>query len=144
MSGFFSAMDISASGLMAERLRMETTANNIANANSTKTENGDPYRRKTVVFSSEVDRIAGRPTSNHLTGVQVVGIETDPSEFPVIHDPFHPHADKDGFVRLPNVQIPNEMIDLITASRSYEANLKSLSLFKEMIEQSLALLRGGR
>ncbi|MEM9413820.1 MAG: flagellar basal body rod protein FlgC [Planctomycetota bacterium] len=143
MSGLFSAMDISASGLSAERLRMETTANNIANANTTRTENGDPYRKKSVVFSSEMERAGRYSIARDLTGVEVIGIEADQSDFPVVYSPGHPHADENGMLRTSNVKIPNEMVDLITASRSYEANLKSISLFKEMVEQSLTLLRGG-
>jgi flagellar basal-body rod protein FlgC len=143
MPGLFSAMNISASGLTAERLRMETTANNIANANTTRTENGDPYRKKAVVFSSELEKSGRYALASDLTGVEVVGIESDQSEFPVVYNPGHPHADEDGMLRMSNVQIPMEMVDLISSSRSYEANLKSMTMFKEMVEQSLTLLRGG-
>ncbi len=143
MSGLFSAMDISASGMAAERLRMETTANNIANANTTQTENGDPYRKKSVVFSSAMESAGGKyKFANGLSGVQVTGIKADESEFPVVYNPGHPHADEEGMVRMSNVKIPNEMVDLITSSRSYEANLRSISLFQEMVEQSLSLLQG--
>ena len=145
MFGNFSTMDISASGLTAERLRMEVTANNIANANTTKTASGEPFRRQTVVFSAMLDDAAGLTTTGKsMQGVQIVGIESDPSEFPEVYRKGHPHADEDGMLRIPNVSIPNEMVDLITASRSYEANLKSMSLFKEMVEQTLTLLQGGR
>lgn len=144
MNGLFSAMDISGSGLMAERVRMETTASNIANANTTMTASGDPYRRKSVVFSAAMDAQSALVTNGDISGVQIVGVEPDPSEFPVVFDKGHPHADADGYVRLPNVKIPNEMVDLITASRSYEANLRSLTIFKEMVEQSLSLLQGAR
>ncbi|QEG23374.1 flagellar basal body rod protein FlgC [Mariniblastus fucicola] len=143
MSGLFSAMDISASGLAAERLRMETTANNIANANTTKTENGDPYRRKSVVFSSELQKEGRYTLASGFAGVEVVGIESDDTAFPMVHNPGHPHADEDGMVRMPNVKIPTEMVDMITASRSYEANLSSITMFQEMVEQSLRLLQGG-
>lgn len=139
----FSAIDISASGLAAERLRMEITANNIANAGSTMTQSGTPYRKQTVVFASAMESAA----NNHahgLSGVRVIGIESDPSEFPKVFNPSHPHADADGFVLQSNVKVPVEMVDLITASRSYEANAKAISLLKEMVEQTLALLRGGR
>lgn len=143
MSGLFSAMDISASGLSAERLRMETTANNIANANTTRTENGEPYRKKSVVFSSMMEKAGRWDLASGLTGVEVVGIESDQSPFERVYDPSHPHRDADGYVLMPNVKVPNEMVDLITASRSYEANLRSMSMFKEMVEQSLRLLQGG-
>lgn len=144
MSQMFSAMDISASGLMAERVRMETVANNIANANTTMTANGDPYRRQSVVFSAKMDQQSDFTTAGNISGVEIVGIQEDQSKFPVIKSIGHEHADADGNLRLPNVKIPNEMVDLITASRSYEANLKSLTMFKEMVEQSLVLLQGGR
>ncbi len=142
----FPAIDISASALSAERLRMEITASNIANASSTRTETGEPYRRKAVVFAAAMQN-SGRKTARNLTaaqGVQVTGIEADNSEFPVVYNPGHPHADQDGFVRLPNVSVPQEMVDLITASRSYEANTRAISLFKEMVEQTLGLLQGLR
>ncbi|MFK7737112.1 MAG: flagellar basal body rod protein FlgC [Pirellulaceae bacterium] len=147
MFGQFAAIDISASALSAERLRMEITANNIANANTTKTEDGNPYRKQTVVFSNVMQNQAGsRPGKGvtSLSGVRVVGIEGDQSEFPVVFNPGHPHADENGFVRLSNVSVPNEMVDLITASRSYEANSKAITLFKDMVEQTLSLLQGGR
>lgn len=144
MSRIFSAMDVSASGLMAERVRMETTANNIANANTTMTASGDPYRKQSVVFSAKMDQQSGLMTAGNISGVQIVGIQEDQTDFPTIHSPGHADADENGVLRLSNVKIPNEMVDLITASRSYEANLKSLTIFKEMVEQSLVLLQGGR
>ena len=144
MSGFFSALDISGSGMSAERLRMEITANNIANAGTTRTENGDPYRRQAVVFSSVLSKESGLADTERLQGVKAVGIEPDSTEFPVVYNPGHPHADAQGMVRLSNVKIPHEMVDLITSSRSYEANAKAVSLFKEMVEQTLNLLQGAR
>ncbi|TWU02170.1 flagellar basal body rod protein FlgC [Stieleria varia] len=144
MSGPFSAIDISASGLAAERMRMEITANNIANAGTTMTETGDPYRRQAVVFSAAMDEIGTANSKEGYHGVQVVGIEGDMTDFPEVYNPGHPHANADGFVRLSNVKIPEEMVDLITASRSYEANTRAISLFKEMVEKTLTLLQGGR
>ncbi|MEM0927451.1 MAG: flagellar basal body rod protein FlgC, partial [Planctomycetota bacterium] len=131
-----------ASGLAAERYRMEVTANNIANAGTTMTESGDPYRRQAVVFAAGLDQPSSGLPQMH--GVEVVGVESDPSEFPTLYKPSHPHANADGFVRLPNVQIPEEMVDMITASRSYEANSKAISVLKEMVEQTLSLLQGGQ
>lgn len=144
MNGLFSAMDVSASGLIAERARMETTANNIANANTTMTDDGEPFRKQSVLFSSAAKSLRGITESADLTGVRIVGMHSDQTEFPVVYNPGHPHADENGMVRLSNVKIPNEMVDMITASRSYEANLRSMTLFKEMVEQSLTLLQGGR
>lgn len=141
-SKMFSAADISASGMAAERMRMETVANNIANANSTNSLDGGPYRRQQLVFSAMMDNAAEGTTGLH--GVKVLGMEADTSPFITVHMPGHHAADANGYVKMPNVKLPNEMVDMITASRSYEANLKALSSFKEMIEQTLTLLRVGR
>ena len=138
-SNLFSAADISASGMSAARLRMETVANNIANANTTRSADGLPYRRKQLVFAEILDPQLGNTSG--LQGVRVAGMEADQSPFEMVYKPGHQDADEKGMVRMPNVQIPNEMVDLITASRSYEANLKALSSFKDMVEQTLTLLR---
>jgi flagellar basal-body rod protein FlgC len=140
----FPTIDIAASGLAAERVRMEVTANNIANAGTTMTDTGQPYRRQAVVFAAGFDKAHSGNPSGTMHGVEVVGIEGDPSEFPTLYNPGHPHADENGFVQLSNVRIPEEMVDLITASRSYEANSKAISVFKEMVEQTLTLLQGGQ
>ncbi|WP_437205275.1 flagellar basal body rod protein FlgC [Planctomicrobium sp. SH664] len=145
LDSLFSATSIAGSGLTAERTRMEVAANNIANANSTRTAAGGPYRRQQVVFSSLMDDSITRSGGNikqGLTGVQVSEITTDQSALPRVHNPGHPDAGPDGFVEMPNVMLPHEMIDLMTASRAYEANLKSLQIFRQMAEQSLNLMRG--
>jgi flagellar basal-body rod protein FlgC len=144
MDNILSGMQISASGLSAERLRMEVTANNIANANSTRSANGGPYRRQRVNFTAMMDQfMAGAPNQKTiLSGVSVAGIEDDPSPLPSIYDPGHPDANADGMVLMPNVTLPHEMVDLVTASRAYEANLKSMQTYKEMAEQAITLLRG--
>ena len=141
LGSLLSATDISASGLAAERQRMEVVANNIANAHSTRSVEGGPYRRQLVVFASELDQSAKQLDTSGLAGVRVTGVIDDPSALPQVYDPGPPDADADGHVLLPNVQLPNEMVDLMTASRAYEANLKALRLFRQMAEQSLALLR---
>ncbi len=139
-----SGMQISASGLAGERLRMEVVAHNIANAHSTSTAGGGPYRRQRVSFQSAMDQFSpsGHPGSPQLGGVQVVGITTDDSPLPLVFDPGHPDARDDGYVVMPNVTLPHEMVDLVTASRAYEANLKSMESFRQMAEQALSLLRG--
>ena len=139
MFGRLSAIDVSATGMSAESLRMQVAANNIANANTTRTENGEPFRRQNVIFAAAMDN-----NSNQFAGVQVVGVREDPTPFEWVHNPSHPHADEDGNVLLSNVKIPNELVDLMTASRSYEANLRSVTIFKEMVEETLSLLNGGR
>ncbi len=141
-----SGMDISASGLTGERLRMEVAANNIANMGSTRTADGGPYQRQRVTFSAVMSQQAspeGMPV-RELKGVQVVGITPDETPGPLIHDPGHPDADSSGNVRMSNVNLSHEMVDLVTASRAYEANLKSMETFRQMAEQALSLLRGLR
>lgn len=139
----FAAGDISASGLTAERVRMQVVANNIANANATHTESGEPYRRQRVSFApagSSFASLMEGPLAQ-LQGVEVTEITDDMSDFPLVFDPGHPDANSDGYVRLPNVKVMNEMIDLLTATRSYEANLKALQNFKDMQEQTLSVLQ---
>jgi flagellar basal-body rod protein FlgC len=140
----FSAIDVSASGLAAERYRMEIIASNIANAHTTRTDEGGPYRRQQVVFAAHNESFQSLlGTSPDLQGVTVAGIMRDTSELPRVHNPGHPDADADGMVTMPNVRIPLEMVDLISATRSYEANLRSIQTFRQMARQTLALLRGG-
>lgn len=140
MEGMFSVSDVSATGLAAERLRMETIANNIANANTTRSADGGPYRRRQVVFESMMDEVAANGHAR-MGGVRVLGIEADQSELPRVYQPGHPDADAEGFVRMPNVSMANEMVDLITANRGYEANLRVLRSYREMVQQALTLLR---
>lgn len=149
MDSILSGMQISASGLASERVRMEVAANNIANINSTRTADGGPYRRQRVTFASAMEPMMGSVgksgnSVDSLKGVRVVGVTSDNSPMPIIFDPGHPDADQDGNVRLPNVKLPMEMVDLVTASRAYEANLKSMETFRQLAEQALALLRGIR
>lgn len=135
-----SMFDISSSGLSAERARMDVIANNIANANATRDKNGNPYQRQEVVFATSYqDALQGH---QEMAGVEVVGIQPDQSEFPMIYQPGHPDADDDGYVKMPNVNLANEMVDLITASRGYEANLRVLRSFRDMANSAIELLRG--
>jgi flagellar basal-body rod protein FlgC len=144
----FAAADVSASGLAAERLRLEVVANNIANAFSTRSANGGPYRRQDVVFSAILNQqgvggAAGRGGKRASAGgVQIAGIVDDMSDFHRIHNPGHPDADRDGYVTMPNVDLPVEMVNMITASRAYEANLRAMQFFRQMTEQSYGILRG--
>jgi flagellar basal-body rod protein FlgC len=144
MGQILAVTNVSASGMAAERVRMEVIANNLANAHTTRTPEGGPYRRRQVLFMPELDArlAAGRAGSSDARGVRVVGIEADPSELPRIYQPGHPDADADGLVTMPNVRPANEMVDLVTATRAYEANLRALRTFREMVEQTLAILRG--
>lgn len=139
-----STTDISASGLAAERLRMEIASNNIANVHTTTTPEGGPYRRQQVQFASNMQEFLGNDPqglSDSLNGVRVEGVRRDDSELPVVFNPGHPDADAEGFVKMPNVKLPLEMVDLMTASRAYDANLKSITVFKQMAEQTLSLMQ---
>lgn len=136
------ATNISGSGMAAERLRMEVVANNIANAFSTRSADGGPFRRQDVVFAAVLNGSLGkgRPAGG-LGGVEVAGIVEDPSEFVRVYEPGHPDADADGMVSYPNVHLEVEMTNLITASRAYEANVRAAQALQRMHEQSLTLLR---
>jgi flagellar basal-body rod protein FlgC len=137
-----SATNISASGLSAERLRMEVVANNIANASATRTPQGGPFRRQDVVFEAVLNNhVRGGGHGEAVGGVRVADVVDDPSELPRVYNPGHPDADPQGFVTMPNVQLPVEMVNLMTASRAYEANLRVLQAFRSQVEQSLQLLR---
>jgi len=124
------------SGLEAQSLRMRVLAENIANAESTgKTAGSDPYRRKTVSFESKLDEVSGVPS------VSVAEMGTDGSEFPMENRPGHPAADKDGNVKLPNVNMIVEMTDMRLAGRAYEANLQVIRQGREMAANLVELLR---
>jgi flagellar basal-body rod protein FlgC len=131
----FPGMLISASGLTAERTRMNVIANNIANVNTTKTADGSVFRRKLVeLMSVDADR-----SPDGVPGVQVQGIVEDPAPFKMSYEPNHPDANAQGYVTRPNVDIMMEMVDLISASRSYEANVTVLENAKNMVKNALAI-----
>ncbi|MCG0274594.1 MAG: flagellar basal body rod protein FlgC [Thermosediminibacteraceae bacterium] len=140
-------MEISASGLTAQRLRMDVISNNIANVNTTRTEEGGPYRRQRVVFQERKrditfrDLLEGSYLKQMGAGVRVVAIEEDPSPFKLVYDPSHPDADDNGYVRMPNVNIVTEMVDMISATRSYEANVTAINAAKSMINKALEIGR---
>ena len=133
--GLFNTMRISASGLSAERLRMDTVTSNITNATTTRGEDGKPYVRKIAVFQENLDKEKG------LNGVKAVGVVDDQSPLKEVYDPTHPDADADGYVTMPNVNLLNEMADMIAASRSYEANVDTLNATKSMFTKTLELGR---
>ena len=138
---FLDSMGISASALTATRLRMDVIAENMANSNTTRTENGEPYRRKYVVFQektndNEFAEFFNRPQTK-AGGVRVVEIGTDTSEFKYDYNPSHPDADENGYVRYPNVEIVQEMVDMMSAFRAYEANITALNTFKDMAIKTL-------
>lgn len=135
---------ISGSGMAAERVRMDVIANNLANVNTTRGEDGQPYRRKVAVFREKLLEAVSSRGSQPATapaGVQVAGIAEDPSPLKMKYDPTHPDADENGYVHLPNVDMTTEMVDLITASRAYEANLSAMQTAVSLYEQALNTLR---
>jgi flagellar basal-body rod protein FlgC len=148
--GLFDAIDVTGSGLSAERLRMDVTAENLANAQTTKGADGQPYRRKQVVlqeaggvgsFGSALTAAMGRGSASKVSGVQVSGIVEDQTALKRIYDPGHPDADKEGYVTMPNVNTVTEMTDLISSSRAYEANVTAMQTAKMMFIKTLDILR---
>lgn len=129
----FDALRISASGLSAERLRMDTITSNMVNATTTRTENGGPYVRKVAVFQEALD------SSMNSYGVKAVGVKEDKSDLRMEYDPSHPDANKDGYVAYPNVNVLNEMADMIAATRAYEANADTLDANKNMFMKALEI-----
>ncbi len=131
-------LDVSASALAAHRVRMNTIANNLANVNTTRDERGfnNVFRRKEVVFKT------GNPvvTGNERYGVRVRKVIPDKSALRIEYHPDHPDADRQGYVKLPNVQVPLEMIDMVEASRAYEANITAIQVTRNMHNQALELL----
>lgn len=142
----FMGIDTAASGLTAERLRMDVISNNIANANTTRTERGGAYHRRFVVFEPRGDGKKGtfadflEKSTNKLKageGVRAVMIREDSEQGPLVYDPGHPDANADGYVERPNVNVVAEMVDMITASRAYEANATSINAAKAMYSKAL-------
>jgi flagellar basal-body rod protein FlgC len=139
VSDLFSSLGISGSGMTAERVRMDVIAENLANADTTRTSAGGPYRRKEVVL--EAKGSGGGSFADVLGGVQVAGVVNDTSPDRRVYEPGHPDADKQGFVTLPNVDPVTEMVDLITASRGYEADVQAMNTSKSMFSKALDVLR---
>ncbi|MCL5982021.1 MAG: flagellar basal body rod protein FlgC [Firmicutes bacterium] len=133
----FQAMQISASGLTAERFRLDLIASNVANVNTTRTEQGGPYRRKTAVFAERLDE-----ASRAGGGVRVAAVSVDRTEPRLVFEPEHPDADAAGYVAYPNINIVQEMVDMITATRAYEANVTAFNASKSMFLKALEIGRG--
>lgn len=143
--GLFQGFNISATGMTAERFRIDTIAENIANINTTRTENGEPYRRKIVTFeekqvtpfstyySTSRERLVGN-------GVKVSSVKSDTeTDFIMKYDPSHPDADENGYVAYPNVNTVTEMTNLIDATRAYEANTTAFNASKSMVQAALKI-----
>ena len=141
----FSALSVSASGMAAQRTRAELLVQNMANSETTRTPEGGPYRRKDVVFQSQqaegsfASMFQGE--AGTLTGVGVAEVITDTREPERRYLPGHPDADKDGYVAMPRVNPAEDMVDLLSASRGYQANVAAVSAVKDMIHRSIDLLR---
>lgn len=160
----FASMDIGATGLSAQRVRMEVIASNLANAEVTRTPQGGPYRRRIVVLRSVTPKIGfrtvlrdsivalrttkpehivpeweRRPASGYGRGVEVASIAQDPSPFRKVYDPSHPDADEEGYVLMPNIRVLKEMVDMLAAQRAYEANAEVIKAEKEMAGKALEL-----
>lgn len=138
----FNSMNVSASGMTAQRLRSDIIAQNIANVSTTRDENGEVYKRKNVIFAERdvtgFSKILLRTAGSVGNGVKVTEIYTDEEEpTKLVYDPSHPDADEDGYVEMPNVNTVQEMTDLIDASRSYEANITAFNATKAMALKAL-------
>lgn len=144
---FFKAMDISSSGLAAQRLRMNVLSSNLANAQSTRGgENGGVYKRQDVVFSAtptgeKFEDMLGGPNGSALQKVNVVDIHHDTNPPRKVFDPAHPDADATGFVEMPNIQVMSEMVNMIAATRAFEANATALNDAKQMAMKALEIGR---
>lgn len=148
--GLFTSFDINGSGLTAQRFRMDIISENIANANTTRDEDGDPYVRKVVtfaekgeqtpftkIFNQKLDHYAGK-------GVKVTTVREDTkTQMNIVYDPSHPDADEDGYVTYPNVNIVTEMTNLIDASNAYQANATAFNASKQIAQMGLTMGRGG-
>jgi flagellar basal-body rod protein FlgC len=144
---FFDAIGIAASGLTAERTRMDVTSENLANADTTVGPNGGPYQRQEVVlesvggsFSTTLQNALGNPDSPP-GGVQVAGVVNDTSPAQLVYDPGNPEANKQGYVKMPNVQPVTEMVDLIDESNSYQSDVTAMQTAKSMYSDTLTLLK---
>lgn len=147
--GMFSAWDTNASGLTAQRFRMDIISQNVANANTTRTEDGTPYRRKVVTFSEKetqtpFSRVLNKERGNYSgKGVKVSSVAEDEwTEMKKVYDPSHPDADDDGYVSYPNVNIITEMTNLIDASRGYQANATAFTTAKSIAMKGLEIGKG--
>jgi flagellar basal-body rod protein FlgC len=139
---FFTAMEVSASGLAAERTRMNVAAGNLANVQTTQTPGGGPYRRRDVVMTSaDVPGTRNTPFAQAVRGVAVSQISQDASPPRLEYDPGHPQANAQGYVAYPNINPVEEMVDMITASRAYEAGITSMTTAVNMAERALGIGR---
>jgi flagellar basal-body rod protein FlgC len=143
---FFDSLSISASGLSAQRIRMNLISSNMANVNTTRTATGEPYKRKDAIFEAvqkapSFKAVLNNEISTQNEGVRVAEIVEDEDVFIEKYDPQHPDADENGFIRLPNINIVEEMVNMISASRSFEANATAIKTTKELASAALDIGR---
>lgn len=144
---FLNSIDISASGLTAQRLRLDVISQNLTNINTTRTDSGGPYRRKAVIFEEKKEIqpfsavLSQSQRAQAKAGVRVTGIVEDQSPFVLHYDPGHPDANEEGYVEMPNVNVVEEMVNMISASRSYEANVTAMNAMKSMAVKALEIGR---
>jgi flagellar basal-body rod protein FlgC len=139
MIQFISGIESSATALAAERARMEVVSQNIANANTTRGLDGKPYQRQRIVFESVLQNQLGPAPGADTAGVRIARIEPDPRPPRLVHNPGHPDADANGMVALPAINIHEEMVDLMAASRAFEANLSVIRNARQMALQTLSI-----
>lgn len=146
-TSFLEGLQISSSGLAAERVRMNVISSNLANANTTRTEEGGPYRRKDVVFTARnsggsFDKLMRLALDNHLKEVKVDGIVSDQKPPRLVFNPNHPDANAQGYVEMPNIALMEEMVNMITSNRSFESDVEAIQSTKRMAESAISI--GGR
>lgn len=143
---FLSSLNISASGMTAQRMRLDVASENVANIETTRTESGGPYRRKMIVLQAKDDSfrevlsrtMAGKNVQTRA-GVQATQILDDQTELKAVYEPDHPDADENGYVRMPNIDMVKEITDSMAASRSYEANITAYNAVKLMAQKALEI-----
>lgn len=141
----FNAMQINASGLTLERFKLDTISTNIANVNTTRTEDGEgPYIKQSVEFEENIQRANSQLTGNSETksaGVRITGVERDADNVRLAYEPNHPDADENGYVAYPNVDMADEMVDMMTAIRTYDANVTAINSNKDLLKRALEIGR---
>ena len=143
---FLTALKISSSALSAQRLRMDVISSNLANINTTRTPEGGPYRRRDVVFASQqvadtFGEVLNSELEKRLQKVEVVDISVDPGPPKIVYDPRHPDANSLGYVGMPDINVIEEMVNILSATRSYEANVAVINATKSMVAKTLEIGR---
>ena len=143
---FLTALKISSSGLSAQRMRMDVISSNLANVNTTQTPEGGPYRRRDVVFASQpvaesFEEVLSSELETKLQKVEVVDVAIDPRPAKMIYDPSHPDANATGYVGMPDINVIEEMVNILSATRSYEANVAVINATKSMATKTLEIGR---